>query len=43
MGKSIRLKDKTGPGVAEIVLKDYKDIVGRRKPKMTPFTKKERI
>jgi len=44
MGKTQRLKDKTGPGVREIELKELKAIGAiKRELKMQPFTKKQRI
>jgi hypothetical protein len=43
MGNTIRLRDKTGPGTKEIIAKEIIAIKGKKKPKMNPFTKKERI
>ena len=43
MGKTIRLKDKSTPGIKELDLKDYKDFGIQKKPKMEPFSKKQRI
>ena len=42
MGKTIRLKDDLGPGTNEVMAKE---VLGfkKKKPKMKPFTKKERI
>ena len=41
MGKTTRLKSKDAPGVIEYYAKEV--IRGEKKPKMSPFTKKERI
>ncbi len=42
MGKTIRLKTKDAPGTKEIFVKEIKAIK-KKKPKMKPFSKKERL
>lgn len=42
MGKTIRLKDKGGPGLPENDLKIVKEFTVKS-TKMKPFTKKERL
>ena len=42
MGKTVRLKDHSGPGTSEVMAKEALSFK-KKKPKMLPFTKKERI
>ena len=42
MGKTIRLRDYSGPGTSEVMAKEVLAFK-KKKPKMPPFTKKERI